>query len=318
VVRASLLVAVAVICLFAVLHFNDLTAAVMGVAGMGDPLASPTSRPLTTPKSPASPSPVQADVPQGQPFRVPVAGTAAGTCISYPSTNGPATQTVFVDAGHGGPDPGVIGTANGRALAEKDVTLAVAMTLAPLLRGSGYRVVLSRTRDSAVASGEPSPGDGLTPDDIRRDLLARISCANAAGATLLVAIHFNGLEDPGVAGSEAFYDAVRPFAQDNQRLARDLQHAITSAIGSQDLGVWPDDENVGPALSAEGSVYGHLIELGPPSPGYVDQPSQMPGALVEPLFLSNPNDAQEAADPATQHRIAEALANGIHGYFNGA
>jgi N-acetylmuramoyl-L-alanine amidase len=200
---------------------------------------------------------------------------------------------------------------------EKAVTLAVAKRLTPLLQNDGYQVIMSRTSDSLV-DVNPRSSDHLTADDIRRDLLARIACANAAGANLLVAIHFNGLEDPSVSGSESFYDTARPFASSNRRLAIDLQRSITSALHTANLGVWPDDENVGPALSAAGSVYGHLIELGPPSPGYVDNPSQMPGALVEPLFLSNALNARDAADPAVQLRIAVAIESGIRDYFAGA
>jgi N-acetylmuramoyl-L-alanine amidase len=158
----------------------------------------------------------------------------------------------------------------------------------------------------------------LTADDIRRDLLARVACANASDATILVSIHFNGLADPNISGSETFYDAERPFAAENRRLANDLQRSITGALRSTDLGLWPDTQNIGPALSAAGGLYGHLIELGPAAPGYVDDPSQMPGALVEPLFLTDPADAQEAAAAATQQRLAQGLEAGIRGYFGGA
>jgi N-acetylmuramoyl-L-alanine amidase len=37
----------------------------------------------------------------------------------------------------------------------------------------------------------------------------------------------------------------------------------------------------------------------------------MPGALVEPLFLSNPAEAQLAGDDAGQQRIAVALEAGL-------
>jgi N-acetylmuramoyl-L-alanine amidase len=302
-----MLVAVGVACLLAVLHLNDLAAAIMQVAGMAAPIASPSVEVTATP----APAPQNAATPGAGP------ATGTGTCVSLPATGAhQQSQTVFVDAGHGGPDPGVVGTTAAGPVREKDLTLAVSERLSTLLRNDGYRVVMSRTGDSLVARHVPAAG-ALTPDDIRRDLLARVRCANNSGSTLLVSIHFNGLQDPSVGGSETFYDAVRPFAADNKRLALDLQRSITSALGSANLGVWPDSENVGPALSAAGSVYGHLIELGPPSPGYVDRPSQMPGALVEPLFLSNPGDVEVATSAAAQQRIAQGLEAGIQGYFSG-
>ena len=306
-----MLIAVAVGCVIAVMHLNSLEAAVMSVADMAPPLASPTSAVLTSP-SPVPETPAPASM-----AKAAAPGTAAGTCVAFPALRNPSRQSVFVDAGHGGPDPGVIGEAGGAPVMEKAVTLTVAKRLAPLLQNHGYRVIMSRTTDSLVAVN-PAASGHLTADDIRRDLLTRIACANAAGANLLVSIHFNGLVDPSIGGSETFYDSARPFAASNRRLAIDLQRSITSALGTANLGVWPDDENVGPALSAAGSVYGHLIELGPPSPGYVDNPSRMPGALVEPLFLSNAIDARQAADPAVQQRIAVAIDRGIRGYFAGA
>ena len=64
-------------------------------------------------------------------------------------------------------------------------------------------------------------------------------------------------------------------------------------------------------------MLGHLIELGPPSSGWVDNPSQMPGALVEPLFLTNPSEASVAGDQAGQQKIAAALEAGLQKYLSG-
>jgi N-acetylmuramoyl-L-alanine amidase len=37
----------------------------------------------------------------------------------------------------------------------------------------------------------------------------------------------------------------------------------------------------------------------------------MPGALVEPLFITNPAEALVASDPVGQQKIADALAAGV-------
>jgi len=303
-VRGALLVVVAVGCIFAVTHLTDVGAAI--VRAIGDE----TAQGNLSVSGVATPSPAPSAA-------VNNAAPVAGRCVTYPATGSPTGRSVFIDPGHGGPDPGVVGDTGGAPVMEKVVALAVAKRVTGLLQNGGYRVIMSRMGDTAVASNLPSNG-GLSPDDIRADLLARIACANRSGADVLVSIHFNGVNDPSVAGSETFYDAIRPFAASNHRLAIDLERSITTAIGSTNLGVWPDDENVGAALSPAGSVYGHLIELGPPSPGYVDAPSLMPGALVEPLFLSNRMDAQKAADPHTQQLIALAIDAGVVAYFGGA
>jgi len=249
------------------------------------------------------------------PAQVSLPGLDSGACMRYPSAAGASARTVFIDAGHGGLDPGVVGA----QVAEKDATLAVATDLESILHADGYTVVMSRTRDSSVI--KLSPGDSitgsLTDTAERRDLLARAACANAAGAAALVSIHFDGFSDRSVGGTETFYDSARSFASDNKRLASDLQAALVQSLGTTDRGVWTDDQLAAPTLTASGSAYGHLIELGPLAKGWVDDPSLMPGALVEPLFITNPAQAQVASDPAGQRRIAQALASGIQKYLSG-
>ena len=244
----------------------------------------------------------------------------AGACIAFGPTSGATGKTVFVDAGHGGPDSGVVSQTGGHQVQEKDATLSVATALRDLLRADGYRVVQSRTTDTSVMKLATSDLDGgvMTADAVRHDLETRIACANVANAAALVSIHFDGIDDPSVSGTETFYDSARPFSTANKRLAQDLQSALVSALGSADRGVWTDDQNTGPALTPAGAAYGHLILLGPASPGYVDQPSLMPGALVEPLFVTNPTDAALLSDATGQQRIARALESGLLQYLRGA
>jgi N-acetylmuramoyl-L-alanine amidase len=249
-----------------------------------------------------------------------VPGLEDGACMAFAPTHGHLDRTVYIDAGHGGLDPGVVGTtASGRTVLEKDATLAVALRLASLLRGDGYGVVMARTKDTTVLklSASDSYYGAITSSAERRDLDARAACANAAGADLLVSIHFDGYSDPSVGGTETFYDAARSFATTNRQLATDLQAALVARLAAADRGVWTDDQLAAPTLTGSGESYNHLIELGPLSQGWVDNPSQMPGALVEPLFVTNPAEAQIASDPAGQQKIAEALESGVLKFTTG-
>jgi N-acetylmuramoyl-L-alanine amidase len=72
-----------------------------------------------------------------------------------------------------------------------------------------------------------------------------------------------------------------------------------------------------PALTAQGAAYGHFDVLGPRLAGYVPAPSQMPGALVEPLFITDPAQADVAAGRAGQAAIARAIAAAIDSYLGG-
>lgn len=273
-----------------------------------------------------SPTPAQtpAPTPQASQVRVGSSGLPVSlnpdACIEESPTAGDRHQVVFVDAGHGGVDPGSQGTTpDGGVVYEKDVTLAVELVLAQLLRAEGFTVVLSRTEDSLVAQ-EPPQGlnsDGtLTPDGIKADLEARIACANSAQAAALVAIFANGNDDPTAGGGTFFYDPDRPFAPSSFHLAKDVESAIIGQYQSHgwdipDRGVESDAADDAPALTPEDAAYGHLIELGPVSPGVATIASDMPGTIVEPLFLTNPDEAAVAASPAGQQAIAAGFMQGI-------
>ena len=244
----------------------------------------------------------------------------SGACMSLAATHAGSGQTVFIDPGHGGLDPGVVGGTAAHPVLEKDATLAVASRLSDLLRGAGYRVVMARTQDTTVIklTASDSVYGSLTASAEHRDLAARAACANAAGAAALVSIHFDAFADPAVGGTETFYDSARTFAPANKRLATDLQSALVAALGTADRGVWTDDQLAAPTLTSSGSSYNHLIELGPMSAGWVDAPSQMAGALVEPLFLTNPTEAHVASDPSGQRVIAAALEAGLVKFLTAA
>jgi N-acetylmuramoyl-L-alanine amidase len=63
---------------------------------------------------------------------------AAGACVAFSPTSGNRHRTVFVDAGHGGIDPGAIGTTeSGQTVHEADETLPVALAVTSLLRAHG-------------------------------------------------------------------------------------------------------------------------------------------------------------------------------------
>ncbi len=75
-----------------------------------------------------------------------------GATIDLPQVEGPddpARPLVVIDAGHGGRDPGAIGTdPEGRKVSEKDITLAIALAVRDeLLRQGGIRVALTRADD---------------------------------------------------------------------------------------------------------------------------------------------------------------------------
>jgi len=246
-----------------------------------------------------------------------------GACVEFPPTSGDRHLTVFLDAGHGGLDPGGVGeTQSGRTIDEADETLPVELDTATLLRAKGFTVVVSRTTAETVI--RPRAGDvsgGLfTAQGVHDDVAARDVCANMARANVLVGIYFDAGSSTYDAGAVTGYDALRPFSAQNLRLATLMQNDVLGAMNAQgwgipNLGVVDDSELGGPALSTAAADYGHLLLLGPADPGYFTTPSQMPGALIEPLFVTDPYEGSQAASPAGQGVMAGGLAQAVQQYF---
>ena len=246
-----------------------------------------------------------------------------GACVEYPPTSGDRHLTVFLDAGHGGLDPGGVGeTQSGQTIYEAEETLPIELGTMKLLRAKGFTVVVSRTEDETVI--RPRPGDvsgGLfTVQGVHDDVAARDICANMDKANVLVGIYFDAGESAYNAGSVTGYDTARSFSAANLRLATLIQNDVLGAMNAQgwgvpNIGVADDSQLGGPALSTAGADYGHLLLLGPADPGWFTTPSQMPGALIEPLFITDPFEGTLAASPSGQAVIAGGLAQSIEQYF---
>jgi N-acetylmuramoyl-L-alanine amidase len=247
-----------------------------------------------------------------------------GSCVAFPPISGNRHTTVFLDAGHGGIDPGGIGeTESGQTIYEADETLPVELDAMALLRADGYRVVVSRTGNSSVA--RPGPGDvsdGIfTVQGEHDEVAARDVCANLAKANILIGIYFDVGGTTQDAGSVTAYDADRPFSTASLRLATLVQNEVVAEMNAQGWNI-PND-NVqsdaslgGPPLSSAAAAYGHLLLLGPAMAGFFSTPSEMPGALIEPLFITDPYEGSIAASPPGQQVIANGLAKAVGQYFS--
>jgi N-acetylmuramoyl-L-alanine amidase len=248
---------------------------------------------------------------------------SAGACVAFPPTSGNRHLTVFLDAGHGGLDPGAVGsTRSGRAIEEANETLPVVLDTMAILRRAGFRVVVSRTGPTTVLRLAPRDVSGrlLTVTGSHDDVAARDVCANKAHANVLVGVYFNAGDGAANAGCITAYDADRPFAAENRRLAGLVQADVLAAMNARgwripDAGVHTD-QGLGSSLTAASHAYGHLMLLGPAKAGYFSTPSRMPGALVEPLFITDPFEGSIAASKGGQHMIATGLARAVEAYFS--
>jgi N-acetylmuramoyl-L-alanine amidase len=282
------------------------------------PRPAVASRPAAT----AGPHPSRPRTPQSPGVAIDPAYFSPGACMAFPPVIGNRHLTVFLDAGHGGLDPGAVGTTKtGKTIYEAGETLPVVLDTMAILRRAGFRVVVSRTGPTSVLRLGPGDVSGsvLTADGSHDDIAARDVCANMARADVLVGVYFNSGATAANAGCLTAYDPARPFASDNRRLAGLVQSEVLAAMNAQgwqipDGGVQPD-QGLGSALTAADIAYGHLLLLGPAKRGYFSTPSQMPGALIEPLFITDPFEGSIAASNRGQQVIAAGLARAVEQYF---
>jgi hypothetical protein len=89
-----------------------------------------------------------------------------------------------------------------------------------------------------------------------------------------------------------------------------------------DDGVQPDSEegslvqtSTDSSLAQAAASYGHVLLLGPADPGFFATPSTMPGALIEPLFVTDPFEGTLASTPSDQEVIARGVAKAIEQYL---
>jgi N-acetylmuramoyl-L-alanine amidase len=214
-------------------------------------------------------------------------------------------QTVFIDAGHGGKDPGT--SHNG--LVEREVALDVARRVGRLLRNRGIDVQYSRENN-----------DYLSLD-------ARTRMANKARADLFLSVHVNASADAQTAGFETFYlniasntEAARlatmenvgsdkkmgalttiladfmlsARTQESRQLAQTLQNAVLSRLGKQRYTI------------KDGGVKA--------APLHVLIGTNMPAVLVELGYCSNREEAHRLSGAAYRQSLAEGIAEGILAY----
>jgi N-acetylmuramoyl-L-alanine amidase len=272
---------------------------------------APASEPLIEVAAPEADSPVETPQP------LPVAFARA--------------PVVCLDPGHGGDDRGFQSffTDGGPSMEEAVLVLEHAWDLEARLQQRGYEVVMTRETDAAVnLDGTDVNGDGRTaahdpPRSYRNknldELQARIDICNEAGADLLVSMHVNGFSDEDTRGYETWFTREREFGDKNAVFAT-LAYAHLKEQLSYIGYVLPaeDERGVLPDTTADQqkdySLFRHFIMTGPEVPGVIE-PSEMPGATVEALFVSNDGDAAVLASPEGRNVIVTAYENAIVDYF---
>ena len=226
-------------------------------------------------------------------------------------------MVVVIDAGHGGKDPGNLGT--GRySLTEKDVTLDVSNKLAEYIRKKmpDVKVILTRTGDSFPK------------------LSSRVKIANNAEADVFISIHCDAFTTENARGCGTYVMGMHKTEESLNSAMRE-NASIFKEDNYEDNydGFDPNDPDTYIALSLRQNVFldnslqlGSLIQnqfrdkVGRKDRGvrqagyYVISFTSMPSVLVELGFLTNPNEEDFLQSEDGRTYMASALFRAFRDY----
>ncbi|MEZ7877582.1 MAG: N-acetylmuramoyl-L-alanine amidase [Flavobacteriales bacterium] len=226
-------------------------------------------------------------------------------------------MVVVIDAGHGGKDPGNLGT--GRySLTEKDVTLDVSNKLAEYIRKKmpDVKVILTRTGDSFPK------------------LSSRVKIANNAEADVFISIHCDAFTTEKARGCGTYVMGMHKTEESLNSAMRE-NASIFKEDNYEDNydGFDPNDPDTYIALSLRQNVFldnslqlGSLIQnqfrdkVGRKDRGvrqagyYVISFTSMPSVLVELGFLTNPNEEDFLQSEDGRTYMASALFRAFRDY----
>lgn len=114
-----------------------------------------------------------------------------------------AGYVVVLDAGHGAPDGGVVGTNTG--VLESDLNLKMVKILQNYLENAGVKVVLTRKNKYALSGG----ATGFKKEDFK----LRKEIIESENPDAVISIHMNFYKaQPSRRGAQVFYDAKNPYS----------------------------------------------------------------------------------------------------------
>jgi N-acetylmuramoyl-L-alanine amidase len=222
-------------------------------------------------------------------------------------------DTIVIDAGHGGKDPGAIGVTG---VKEKDVNLKIALKLGSLLEKElpGVKVVYTRKTDQFI------------------ELYRRGKIANEAGGKLFISIHCNSTvkKNSNHRGFEVYL--LRPGKTQDAIEIAEFENSVIKLEDNPDRYQQLTDENFilvsmahsqymryserfSDLLNQEWKRGAEIPSLGVKQAGfYVLVGASMPSVLIEAGFLSNKNDEAYLNSAKGQNEIARSISNSVKKY----
>lgn len=277
-----------------------------------DLLVLELARPALPAAGPARDGHIVIDIAPVPPARFDAA-TRAGRDVLAGTVRGAAPlPLVVIDPGHGGRDPGAIGVSG---VQEKRIVLAAAFELKRRLEAArSCRVLLTRTRDVFVP------------------LADRVDIARRREAALFVSLHADSA--PGARGASVY--TLSETASDSMSAALAQRENRADLAGGLRLpSVSPEVQRILISLMRQETQVGsnrlarlavrELAEEVPLLPNshreaafVVLKSPEIPSALVELGFLSDPRDEAALQQPAHRARLSLALSRAVRQWLDSA
>lgn len=189
-------------------------------------------------------------------------------------------MVVIIDAGHGGRDNGAIGYSG---IEEDNINLKIAVKLRRLIEQAGGVALMIREDDSGLY--DPTKRTGRKLEDLKN----RQKFFSESGADVSISIHLNSFPQSQYYGAQTFYKE----ADDNSRKLAEYIQAEMLVVMDR----------------------GNDRKIKPKSDIYIFKGNNIPGALVECGFLSNPEEERLLTQDHYQERLAWSIFSGIIKYF---
>jgi len=295
----------------------------MTAAGTPAKRAAPIDTVTSTPSPNRAPAPAPANNNGSNPFDgnklTAVTSGPASDNAPTPRTRGTTSDNqviVAIDAGHGGQDPGAIGS-NG--LKEKNVTIAIARKL------------------EAKLNADPMFKPAMTRDgDYFISVMGRSDVARKKGANVLVSIHADAAPNRSATGASVWVLSNRRANSEmgNWLEQHEKQSELLGGAGDMLANTAADpylsqavldlqfghSQRVGYDVASKGLLQlRHVGKLHKAKPEHASlgvlRSPDIPSLLVETGFISNANEERLLGSSAYQDKIAQAIYSGLRNYF---
>ena len=196
-----------------------------------------------------------------------------------PNLFSPSSPTIIIDAGHGGRDPGKVGSLG---TLEKDINLQISFILKDILEAQDIHVIMTRDTDKDLSK--------TTANFKVSDMKERVTLIQENNAALVISIHQNSYTTPEVYGAQCFYHTN---STEGKQLAAIIQNQIITSTSQTKI------------RPIKGNNDYYLLKHSP-----------VPTVIVECGFLSNPEEEKLLLTEDYQRKIAWAIHLGILQYIN--